>query len=273
MLNSQVKTRIKFTVSYDGTDFCGWQRQNLVREQSGKEKPSISRTLESALEKVFQHPIELCASGRTDAGVHALNQVGHFDTILLPEQLRRLDLGRATKSFLPETIVIKKAWIAPSDFHATLSAEKKTYRYLIYNSPTPSAFYSRTMGWMYKPLDLEYLNKSSQFLLGEHDFKSFQSVGSEVAHTTRTLYRAHWRWRSPKIAEFSITGSGFLKQMVRNIVGTELLMHRKGYRPEKMAEILAKMDRKAAGPPAQPQGLYLMKVYYPQDLDNGCLEL
>jgi len=272
-VKDQQKTRIKFTVSYDGTDFCGWQRQNLIREQSGKEKPSISRTLESALEKVFKHPIELCASGRTDAGVHALNQVGHFDTTLSPEQLRRLDLGRAAKSFLPTSIVIKKAWIAPAQFHATLSAEKKTYRYLIYNSSTPSAFYARTMGWMYKSLDLAYLNDCSQYLLGEHDFKSFQSVGSDVLHTTRSIYKAHWRWRSSKIAEFSITGSGFLKQMVRNIVGTELLMHRKGYKPEKMYEIMAECNRKVAGPPAEPQGLYLMKVYYPQDLDNGCLEL
>ncbi len=169
--------------------------------------------------------------------------------------------------------MIKKAWIAPPEFHATLSAERKTYRYLIYNSPTPSAFFSRTMGWMYKPLDLNYLNDCSKFLLGEHDFKSFQSVGSEVSTTVRTIYKAQWRWLRSDVAEFSITGSGFLKQMVRNIVGTQLLMARKGHSASKMSEIIAEMDRKAAGPPADPQGLYLMKVYYPLDLDNKCLEL
>ena len=270
---SEVKTRIKFTVSYDGTDFCGWQRQNLERETNGVEKPSLSRTLEKALEKVFKHPIDLCASGRTDAGVHAVNQVGHFDTTMTPEQLKRFNLGRATKSFLPSTVVIKKAWIAPTDFHATLSAERKTYRYLIYNSPTPSAFFSRHMGWMYQPLDLNFMNQCSKYLIGEQDFKSFQSVGSEVSTTVRTIYKAQWRWLRKDVAEFSITGSGFLKQMVRNIVGTELLLARKGYSTEKMSEIIAKMDRKAAGPPAEPQGLYLMKVYYPLDLDNKCLEL
>lgn len=268
-----MKTRIKFTMAYDGTDFCGWQRQNLEREQNGIEKPSLSRTIENALQKVFKHPIDLCASGRTDAGVHALEQVGHFDTLLKPEQLSRLNLSRASKSFLPSTIVIKKAWIAPSDFHATISAERKTYRYLIYNNETPSPFLNRTMAWVYKPLDLDFLNQCSEKILGEHDFKSFQSVGSDVPMTVRTIYSAKWRWIRPKVAEFSITGSGFLKQMVRNIVGTQLLLARKDQTAEKMSEIMAKMDRKAAGPPADPQGLYLMKVYYPLDLDNKCLEL
>jgi tRNA pseudouridine38-40 synthase len=267
------KTRVRFTVAYDGTDFCGWQRQNLHRETSGLEKPSLSRTLEKALEKVFQHPIDLCASGRTDAGVHAINQVGHFDTVLAPDQLRRLDLGRASKSFLPPTVVIKKAWIAPPDFHATLSAQKKTYRYVIYNAETPHPFLHRTMAWMYRPLDLDFLNSCSQAVLGEHDFRSFQSVGSDVPHTVRTIYRADWHWLRPRVAAFTITGSGFLKQMVRNIVGTQLLLARKNQPSGKMHEIMAKLDRRQAGPPADPQGLYLMRVYYPPDLDKRCLEL
>ena len=100
------KNRIKFTISYDGTDFCGWQRQSLHRENSKTEKPSLNRTVVSALEKIFKHPIELGASGRTDAGVHAINQVAHFDTTMTVDQLKRLNLGRAVRSFLPPTIAI-----------------------------------------------------------------------------------------------------------------------------------------------------------------------
>jgi tRNA pseudouridine38-40 synthase len=270
---SEKKTRIKFTLSYDGTDFCGWQRQSLARETNSTEKPSLSRTVENALEKIFKHPIALGASGRTDAGVHAINQVAHFDTTMTVEQLKRLNLSRAAGSFLPSTIVIKKTWIAPDEFHSTLSAEKKTYRYLIYNSKIPSAFFQRTMGYVQRPLDIDFLNDCSKYLIGHHDFKSFQSVGTDVATTDRTIYRAQWRWLRPNIAEFTITGSGFLKQMVRNIVGTQLLLAKKNQKPEKMADIIAFCDRKQAGPPADPQGLYLMKVYYPQDLDNRCLEL
>lgn len=272
-MTSDVKTKIKFTVSYDGTDFCGWQSQSEDRENKNGEKPSVGRTIQKALSQTFKQPVKLFASGRTDAGVHALNQVCHFEVDILPEKLKGWDLSRALKSKLPSTIVIKKAWIAPAEFHATISAESKTYRYLLYNSELPSAFLNRSAGWMRQKLDLDFLNECSKHLLGEHDFKSFQSIGSDVSHTIRTIHSANWRWRNPNVAEFLINGSGFLKQMVRNIVGTELLLHRKGKPSTSMRDILAAQDRKAAGPPAEPQGLYLVKVFYPQDLDNKCREL
>lgn len=259
--------RIKFTVSYDGTDFCGWQRQNQDH------KPSVSQTISEALEEVFNHPVRLFASGRTDAGVHALNQVCHFDTTRAEERLTGWDLGLALRAKLPSSIEIKKAWIAPPEFHATVTAERKTYRYMILNAQRPSPHLTRAMGWVRKPIDIDYMNACSKILLGEHDFKSFQSVGTDVPHTVRTIYKAEWHWRRPGIAQFTITGSGFLKQMVRNIVGTQLLMARKEMPVSRMKEILQAMDRKQAGPPADPQGLYLMQVYYPQDLDNKCREL
>ena len=261
--------RIKFTVSYDGTDFCGWQNQ----DEKMSKKPSICKTIQNGLEEIFKHPISLYASGRTDAGVHALNQVCHFDTTRSEDQLFGWDLGWALRTKLPSTIAIKKAWIAPDDFHSTLSAEKKTYRYLVLNSPQPKVFNSRYMGWVRKPMDLDYFNECTKKIIGTHDFKSFQSVGTEVPHTVRTIYNAKWEWRYPNIAQFSITGSGFLKQMVRNIVGTQFLAHRKDWTPEKMTDILVGLDRRMAGPPAEPQGLYLLRVYYPQSLDNKCREL
>ena len=259
--------RIKFTVAYDGTDFCGWQRQNHAQ------KPSVCQTIQEGLDKVFKHPVALFASGRTDAGVHALNQVCHFDTNWSEETLQYFNLSRALKKYLPSTIVIKKVWIAPDDFHSTLSPDKKTYRYLILNHEKPSVFLGRYADWVRHPLKLDYLNQTSNFLLGTHDFKSFQSVGSDVSHTVREIEKAEWSWRRPNIAQFTITGSGFLKQMVRNIVGTQLLLERKGLSANKMKEIIAGQDRKLAGPPAAAQGLFLLRVYYPLDLDNKCREL
>lgn len=259
--------RIKFTVAYDGTDFCGWQRQNQG------DKPSICQTLESGLEKIFDQSIRLFASGRTDAGVHALNQVCHFDTDRAEDRLRGFQLGRAMSGHLPNSIVIKKACLAPEDFHSTLSPEKKTYRYLINNATHQSPFLQRYTHWQKLPLDLNYLNRCSKFLLGNQDFKSFQSVGSNVAHTIRSIEKAEWTWRKPGIAQFTITGSGFLKQMVRNIVGTQLQLEKKAISEHRIREIIEARDRQAAGPPAPPQGLFLMRVYYPLDLDNKCCEL
>lgn len=260
-------TRIRFTVAYDGTDFCGWQRQNHGS------KPSLCQTIQEGLEKIFDEKISLFASGRTDAGVHALNQVCHFDTHRSEARLKGWDLSRAMKNQLPSSIVIKKAWIAPDDFHSTLSPDKKTYRYLILNKPQPSAILNRYMDWVRHPLNLKFLQECSEHLIGEKDFKSFQSVGTDVPHTVRTIERAEWAIRRPGVAQFTVTGSGFLKQMVRNIVGTQLLLERKGLKSAQMQEIIQACDRKVAGPPAPAQGLYLMRVYYPLDLDNRCREL
>ena len=260
-------TKIRFTVSYDGTDFCGWQKQ-----KHGEIK-SVGHTIEEAIEKVFAEKISLFASGRTDAGVHALNQVCHFTTQREIKPGTKWDICWALNAHLPPSIVVKKAWIAPEKFHATLSATHKTYRYLIVNQPRPSAHMRRHAEWLRKPVNIEHLQASAEFIKGIHDFKSFQSVGTPVAHTVREIHQADWVWRRPGVLQFTITGSGFLKQMVRNIVGTSLMLEQKGLDPSKMQEILAAQDRMKAGPPAPPQGLYLMRVYYPQDLDNGCLEL
>lgn len=260
-------TKIRFTVSYDGTDFCGWQKQ-----KHGDIK-SVGHTIEEALEKVFNEKISLFASGRTDAGVHALNQVCHFSTHRRIDPAKKWDFCWALNSQLPRSIVVKKAWLAPEDFHATLSATHKTYRYLILNQARPSAILTRNAEWIRLPVNFEHLQESSRFLLGKHDFKSFQSVGTQVQTTEREIYQAEWKMRRPGLMQFTITGSGFLKQMVRNIVGTSLMLERKGFNPSKMQEIIESLDRTQAGPPAAPQGLYLMRVYYPQDLDNRCLEL
>lgn len=266
-IQSESKTKIRFIVSYDGTGYCGWQKQKP------EDQVSVAQTIEKALEKIFSEKISLFASGRTDAGVHALNQVCHFSTRRKMDPSKKWDMVWALNSHLPSSIVVKKAWIAPDDFHATLSATHKTYRYLILNRPRPSAHLSRYADWVRQPINIDHLISSSKYLLGNQDFKSFQSVGTPVKDTIREIYQAEWKWRKPEILQFTVTGSGFLKQMVRNIVGTSLLLEKKALAPEKMLEIIQAQDRMKAGPPAPAQGLYLMKVYYPRDLDNRCLEL
>lgn len=259
--------KIKLLVSYDGTDFCGWQKQKDYNR--GPKRPSIQETLENALINIFQEPISVSASGRTDAGVHALGQVCHFETTKKMPQ----DLCWALKSQLPSSIVVKQAWLAPKKFHSTLSATRKTYRYFIWNNQRPSALLTRYSWWVRKPLDIKALENLSQVLIGEHDFSSFQSQGTPVPHTIRTIYQIQWSYKSPSLIEFRIVGSGFLKQMVRNIVGTLVDSHLKNKDSLFIENILKAHDRKKAGLTAPPQGLFLLKVYYPKALDRSCLKI
>lgn len=259
-------TRIKLLISYDGTSYCGWQKQIEI----GKHKPSVQTTLESALSQLFNEPIKTTASGRTDAGVHALGQVVHFDTT---RTITRWDLPSATKAFLPQDIVVKKAWVAPDDFHSLFSATAKTYRFLVFNNKVQSALLCRYSQWIKQELNLNTLNSMCPALIGEKDFKSFQSVGTDVATTVRKIYAADWRRKSPKVLEFRVTGSGFLKQMVRNIVGTQLDITLRKKDPQLFTEIIESKNRGNASASAAPQGLYLFKVFYPNQLDNQCRQL
>lgn len=260
------RMKIKMLVSYDGTNFCGWQRQ-----KHGKLK-SVAHSIEEALERIFSKKTPLYGSGRTDAGVHAMGQVCHFE-IDRDEKNFKMDLAWALRGLIPEAITIRKVWHAPDDFHATLSATHKTYKYLIYNSNRRNPFTCRFAAWIRKPLSIEHLNASTQFIIGKQDFKSFQSVGTVVHHTEREILSAKWTRKNDKVLEFTVTGTGFLKQMVRNLVGTMLMLEQRGLPPEEMKKILAALDRQVAGPPAPPEGLFLWKVYYPRELDNKCREL
>lgn len=256
--------KIKLLITYDGTDFCGWQKQKEHKHAS--ELPSIQETIEKALTRVFNEPISLSGSGRTDTGVHALAQVAHFST----ERPLPKDLCWAVRGHLPPSVVVKSAWIAPDDFHATLSATHKTYRYQIWNKPRASALLHRYSWWIRRPLDLDFLNESAQFLVKNQDFKSFQSTGTEVKTTVREVLSARWTQKKNGVLEFKITGKGFLKQMVRNIVGTQIDLFVRGEKPSKMLEILEARDRRKAGTTAPPQGLFMDRVYYPEELDNKC---
>ncbi len=256
--------RYMFIVSYDGTDYCGWQKQKEHKYAS--ELPSLQETIELALAKIFKENISLSASGRTDAGVHAIAQVCHFET----DKAMPKDLCWATRAYLPASITIKKVFTAPSDFHSTLSAERKTYRYWVWNQQRSTALLARFSYWVRKPLDLDFLNSCSSRFVGIHDFKSFQSVGTPVHHTEREIFSATWRRKNNSLVEFEITGSGFLKQMVRNIVGTQLDLALKQQSADRILEILALKDRTKAGTAAPAQGLFLKRVYYPPALVKQC---
>ncbi len=258
------KSNIKLLLSYDGTDYCGWQRQQ--EHACSSKKPSLQGTLEQALEKLFNHPVTLLASGRTDAGVHARGQVCNFETSRpIPK-----DICWALTRYLPSSISVKKAWHVPPEFHSTLSATHKTYKYWVWNSLRTSALLDRYSTWVRKPLDLVQLQAIGNVIVGEHDFKSFQSSGTPVPHTVRRILKVSWsqHGKNPNLIEFSVTGTGFLKQMVRNLVGTQLDLFVRGKGPEDMKNILEAKDRTKAGPSAEARGLFLFKVYYPSNLDK-----
>jgi tRNA pseudouridine38-40 synthase len=250
--------KVKLTIEYDGSNYCGWQRQ-------GGSLPSIQGKIEEALFKVFKVRLSLIAAGRTDAGVHAENQVAHF---IAPREVSTFKFVQMFPSFLPADIVIKKAELVSADFHSQRSSRGKTYVYRVWNEPLASALRSRYSLWIRKPLDLDRLNRACQHLLGTHDFNCFRSEGSAVRSTVRTIRSAKVLKKGDYV-EFVVTGDGFLKQMVRNIVGTLIQIELNNRDPESLPALIASKDRKQAGPTVQPQGLYLSEVFYDPELDFG----
>lgn len=254
--------RTRMHVSYDGTEFAGWQRQT--------KHVSIQGTLEAAISKIYDEPVRVLGASRTDAGVHANLQVAHFD---IPRDPSLFDLRYAIQCLTPPTIVIKELFLAPEDFHAIACVTDKVYKYRVVNRRVPSALRNRFTYWVRYPLNLDFLNAASKYLIGTHDFKSLQSAGTPVQSTVRTISAAHWTQLDEDTLEFTIQGDGFLKQMVRNIVGTLIDFNQDELPPEKMQELLELKDRRAAGPTAPPQGLFLNRVNYPEVIDNRCRKL
>lgn len=254
--------RVRLTLSYDGADYHGWQRQDR--------HVSVQGTIESAVERMFGRKITVLGASRTDAGVHAEAQTAHFDC---PVDPATVNLRYSLQSMTPPTLVIKEAFEAPRDFHAIASSVKKTYRYLVLNRVIPSALRFRQTHWVRYPLDLDFLNEASGLLIGKRDFASFQTSGTAVKSTIREIHEASWRRLENDTLEFSITGDGFLKQMVRNIVGTLIDLNRSEAPAARMGEIIEALDRRRAGATAPPQALYLHRVFYPPELDNKCRKL
>lgn len=256
-------SRIRLHLRYQGTEFAGWQKQpgDIV---------TVQGELEQALEKLTGLDCQTVGSGRTDAGTHARMQVIHFD---IDKPANSYPWVNALNAHLPESIQVFDAFEAPEDFHALLSADSKVYDYYIQNSELKPLFRREFTWHVRSPLDLDWLNQASSLLLGTQDFASFQNAGTEVPSTTKTLFEASWSQVDSQTLRFRVKGDGFLKQMVRNLVGTQVDLFRSGVQATEILKVLQAHNRAAAGPTAPATGLFLTSVKYPNDLDNRCRKL
>ena len=243
-------SKVRLTLEYDGTDYVGWQWQ--------PNGPSIQGQIEAALERLLKQPVRVSASGRTDAGVHALGQTATF---VPPFELPLRAYVAGLTSILPRDIAVIDACHVPDDFDARRSALGKRYRYRVLNRPQRSPLRRRHRWEVFQPLDVDAMARAVQPLLGRHDFSAFRASNCEAKSPVKLLTRADIRREDDEVT-LEFVGDGFLKQMVRNIVGTlvEVGLHRR--QPESVAATLQSLDRREAGPTAPPQGLFLVEVFY-----------
>ena len=244
--------RVKLTVAYDGTVYAGWQVQ--------PNGTTIQEVMEGVFSRILQEPVRLRAAGRTDAGVHAREQVVDFaDTGVR-------DLGTIVhggNALLPPAIRILSASVVPETFDARRHATEKEYRYFLYLSPVDSPFLSRYAWHIEAPLDLEAMRAGLSHLVGEHDFSSFRGQGCNAISPVRTINRAEVaRHDVPGLISIDVSGTGFLRHMVRNVVGTAVNAGKGKHSAEHVGAILRARDRSAAGVNAPPHGLFLWRVSY-----------
>ncbi|MGV8059189.1 MAG: tRNA pseudouridine(38-40) synthase TruA [Smithellaceae bacterium] len=241
----------KMVVEYDGTAYCGWQRQ-----VNGL---SIQQVLEETILLITQEKVTVIGSGRTDAGVHALNQVASFrSNTRLPAEI----LYRGINGLLPPDIVLKAVEEVDREFNALRDARGKVYFYKICNKRLRPALGRNYFWFIYHPLDLTAMEQAAQYLIGLHDFSCFCATGSDVKDRTRILTGIHINRYEDGLLEITIEAQGFLKYMVRNIVGTLVEIGRGKRQPSEMKKILESRDRNIAGITAPARGLYLKEVKY-----------
>lgn len=241
---------IKLIIEYDGTDYHGWQYQPNAR--------TIQGVMEERIGRIVNGKVTLSASGRTDAGVHALNQVANFRT---ESKVSWEALHRGLNALLPSGIVVKEVSEVDLDFHSRYSAKGKVYIYQILNRPYPSALLNRFSWHIRHPLYLERMNGAAAHIVGEHDFSSFRASSCGAPHPVKTVNSALFRQEGDLLV-FEIEATGFLHHMVRNIVGSLVDVGMGRRTPEWFKELLHSRDRKLAGVTAPPQGLFLKDVKY-----------
>lgn len=240
----------KLTIEYDGTAYAGWQRQ--------LNQPTVQRTLEEALFQISQLTTPTVASGRTDAGVHALGQIVSFrsDKRLSPEEWTR-----SLNGVLPKDVCVHKTECVPDTFHARYSAKQKTYEYRILNHPIRPVLHYLRVWHIPKPLDLSALREGATFLRGQHDFSSFEGSPTDNENPICHMHQVTIQAELPMI-RLTFQADRFLKQMVRALVGTLVEIGHGKRNPTDMKAILEAKDRRVAGKTAPPHGLYLLKVDY-----------
>jgi tRNA pseudouridine38-40 synthase len=246
----------KLIVAYDGTNYCGWQFQ--------PDQPTVQRFVESALGIVLGHPRwPARASSRTDAGVHALGQVVVFKTNAWRAPANRLT--PALNTHLPDDIVIRSAEEVSPNFHPLANCSGKRYRYRVYSSRVADPLDGRFHWWIKHRLDIEAMRDAAAILLGRHDFAAFETSGSPRQNTVRTVRAIDIEARSfldGHQISIEIEANGFLYNMVRNIVGTLVIVGRQKQSPAWVREVLASQDRREAGQTAPPQGLQLLEIFF-----------
>lgn len=241
---------LKLTVEYDGTNYAGWQRQSGA--------VTVQQVLEEALSVPLCRRAVVVAAGRTDAGVHAAGQVVGLRT---ESETPIQGIVHGTNSALPRDVVVLSAEEVAPEFHARRDALGKLYRYRIVNRPIRPALDRRDATWIRGPLDADAMGLAAQTLVGEHDFSSFRNAGSFQGSAVRSLRRVDIT-RKGQYISIDVVGTGFLYKMVRNLVGTLLLVGRGSLTPAGVRSILSDRDRNSAGPTAPPEGLCLVEVYY-----------
>ncbi len=242
--------KIAIGIEYDGSRFHGWQSQ-----PSGE---TVQDHLERALASIAGEPVRLAAAGRTDAGVHALAQVAHFDTAAVRPESAWV---RGVNALLAQAVAVQWAVPVADDFHARYSAVSRTYRYVLYNHPVRPALHHGRVGWFHLPLDAEAMRAAMVCLAGEHDFSAFRSSECQAKSPVRTLRSWALERRGAHLL-FEFTANGFLHHMVRNIVGCLVYVGKGKHPPGWLAEVLAGRDRCRAAPTFSPDGLYLARVEY-----------
>lgn len=249
--------RLVLGVQYDGSGWHGWQTQ-----PNGE---TIQDILERALAAFTKAPIATTCAGRTDAGVHALEQVVHFDTSLVRPMYSWVS---GVNAFLPPSIVV--LWAkevsfenpeAQDNFHARFSAFARTYYYILYNGPIRSPILSLRAGWVYRPLDVNLMRSAALNLIGEHDFTAFRAAACQAKSPVKHMYNIEIRQQGNLII-FSLRANAFLHHMVRNIVGALILIGVGKKEPVWLGQLLESRDRSLSAPTFMPDGLYLAKIEY-----------
>lgn len=249
-------SRIAIGIEYNGSHFNGWQIQP-------RDARTVQEQVQQALAKIAIHPVSLICAGRTDTGVHATAQVAHFDTTV-ERELKAWVMGG--NIHLPDDVSIIWAKEVDEDFSARFSATKRSYRYVILNRRARTAIHSKQVTWIYDALDVEAMHEAAQGLLGKNDFSSFRSSKCQASNAIRTMHSINV-FRDGDYIFLDICANAFLHHMVRNIVGS-LLMIGRGEQPVTwMADLLELKDRTKAGPTAASAGLYLVAVEYPEQYD------
>jgi len=244
--------KVAFGVEYDGSHFCGWQRQTAGR--------TVQACVEEALSRVANEQLKVYCAGRTDTGVHASGQVIHVDTNVRRTP-RSWILGANTN--LPPDVSVQWAQTVDEDFHARFSATGRTYRYVICNRVSRPGLWARKVSFVYRPLDAALMSQAARCLIGKHDFSSFRAAGCQAPNAIREVRRIDVR-RVSEFVTVTIEANAFLQHMVRNIVGTLLRVGEGRNSPDSVGRVLAARDRTEGGITAPSDGLYLTGVSYPR---------